>query len=1753
MKTSYRIISIIIIICLLASDIASAYPGEGRGMPSALAQKTIFTSDDKGSGVLAVVEKWLKEEMESRFRFAPLAAAEDTADIMLETLANIAREGHTNIKDKLEVVTSAGQVFIIIEDRHIIRFFDPTLQGLQMPDEISSRLPEFLSVTDPTELNSCLHYQILTLSGGKAKEEAPENADPEWLELGKKLKTFAALQATMADFSSSNKALRDRMNDLAIEHNLPLWFNASAEEMRRILKDLEEKRVQADNAIHSRLRKKDSNRLPNADEPAVPPYDPANEIDHRDNMKWSDKGSVHKKLDEAGPFILENIDPQEPGPAPGSLGPAIRNLGWINYSDTLHEPLLAGIFKTGIPLATYICLDQNIGTLGILLAAFGMIYILAHFLNGSDNPGGLGFRTAATVTVFSAGVSLALAWGFQPSPWLWTAAFILDIVFHHMENRHALLRNTIVQLSREDALSKTDNLKKEIDKLAPPEKEKVEELSREENVSSLIEFMADPDKNHEVKELIVASWVISASKGDNPHAAGILQLLSHKEIAEKFKWQAIRELSVIMLTKPDEHQDAEKMLKEIFTSRVAPDNLLMNAAKELFSNKTAPKDIKTASMTALVAIAMQKIIYRGEIMQFFVKRLKEDDADALRAYVVLTVLLHDSADIARIIDSKPAMSNQEIGLLEQLAVYPNGYDDLFSAFPVHEDRLLSFRKMAQEKLTDTALRQGNDHALRACAKLAGITLPDNHVPGNAEDRVNEYLSALFATLSLRVEKGENEVLSTIKDLHSRLSGNQLTVANEAILKALSSKRSEMGWQWYPSASIELRELYMLASGPARAVPEREELPKTPPLLEPLTAVAVLGFFGYPSLAATGIAVMLGLYCMTAFGNFNAPFWRRKSPYYNPYIQALTILREAPVPANNRPGGITLSTIFTKMKKGTGNKLLSSDNVKHRIDVLMILGLVHAVGREPGDRTEIKFMASDLTDEEANIVNGLLEELNLRPSQTELEVARDEILKALGKHLAERYKKKSAALDTPGSTPKGSALAGTVKELIKENPGCLMLEAFASSLGHFTLKGAYETVDELAKRYGLRKRSARRMELIRLEAFYNTMLHSKYLRGEHSNRADLTAINRERNKEFEKRRNEYIKQGMSRDAAVVKADKEAPSIKIGLVGDLHGQHGNLSMILSKIEAGYEKTVEERVRDGELILVFTGDIIHNEVQAWMPPDQRLRKLIYMDDSMTTLRMVMDLAIKYPDRVIVNIGNHDNLEGDKCYKYLDMSLAELLRSAQTRDLRNMSKKYPEFFWPVISLEAPGPKGEKKLSKEIAVEFLYINKPGFSEYLADNYPEYKIVDPQRIMVDQTDLFREYLKESFGQEYLNMYNQYIKSIPFETIADGIISSHAGPIRNLSLGQIDKAGRNSRELIDAMWLRPAPIKKYLPDTMDHSLYYEKDVKEHKENIGQPNAISIVSHSPTLIRNSDLFYEEVFAGHYVIDAARVPGIVIYDDRFKSLALVDCTPSFVQKPKRSLRSFFTKKPNGAAKPRVVEIDPDRDILEDYSIEKAKSAILWTMYFLRNENYRAEQSNRTVVLAINSDFGDKAVRDALTSVGKALSRKGQLKDNIRQALPNIVTRVGTAKELTTKLRSMSNVRKEDIIIITPEKDRAKYFSSYEGSSTITSLDDITDINGLYDPLTEAILFTLVRRSGIRKEEFLDFYRQIPNIAPLSDKGAALTDEEIWKRYGDRTSREYCRTLVLRLINQKDPVKPIMRKFDTYKEIADYFESEA
>jgi len=129
---------------------------------------------------------------------------------------------------------------------------------------------------------------------------------------------------------------------------------------------------------------------------------------------------------------------------------------------------------------------------------------------------------------------------------------------------------------------------------------------------------------------------------------------------------------------------------------------------------------------------------------------------------------------------------------------------------------------------------------------------------------------------------------------------------------------------------------------------------------------------------------------------------------------------------------------------------------------------------------------------------------------------------------------------------------------------------------------------------------------------------------------------------------------------------------------------------------------------------------------------------------------------------------------------------------------------------------------------------------------------------VMQGMVYRDKLKELYGEDYIAAYENFIKVSPLMVMGNGFIAIHGGPIKGASLGEIqnvDVADERNPIVHQAEWGR-------YNDSRSPSPYYDRDVREFLESMGQPEAQLIVGHSP---RRDGNWHWQLLPNHHIIFA------------------------------------------------------------------------------------------------------------------------------------------------------------------------------------------------------------------------------------------------------------------------------------------------
>ncbi len=119
----------------------------------------------------------------------------------------------------------------------------------------------------------------------------------------------------------------------------------------------------------------------------------------------------------------------------------------------------------------------------------------------------------------------------------------------------------------------------------------------------------------------------------------------------------------------------------------------------------------------------------------------------------------------------------------------------------------------------------------------------------------------------------------------------------------------------------------------------------------------------------------------------------------------------------------------------------------------------------------------------------------------------------------------------------------------------------------------------------------------------------------------------------------VKTGAFQKGNMIDLRNIPPGKEIILVGDLHARLDNLGKIFEHKDPQTGKSVHEKIRDREAVLILLGDVIHNDPPLTDDIEAGAKHLASMDDSLEIMKKVMDLKTLYPDSVYYVLGNHDD----------------------------------------------------------------------------------------------------------------------------------------------------------------------------------------------------------------------------------------------------------------------------------------------------------------------------------------------------------------------------------------------------------------------------------------------------------------------------------------------------------------------------------
>ncbi|MGB2652090.1 MAG: hypothetical protein WBD00_07825 [Candidatus Omnitrophota bacterium] len=188
----FRVVAVITLICFISYDFAWAYPSS-RPSVNTLAQQTLLTSDDTSDSIARATAKYLELVMSKDFRNMPLAGVQE----MLDRIRKIASEQLDQPSIRVEGGAEEGQVFVRISDDCVLRYFNPRMTGLVLPDGITK-------VAWEKTINDYLSCQLLKKEEKEASP-APIKKKAKKLQRDVKTDTIDPIITRIQDVTGSGK------------------------------------------------------------------------------------------------------------------------------------------------------------------------------------------------------------------------------------------------------------------------------------------------------------------------------------------------------------------------------------------------------------------------------------------------------------------------------------------------------------------------------------------------------------------------------------------------------------------------------------------------------------------------------------------------------------------------------------------------------------------------------------------------------------------------------------------------------------------------------------------------------------------------------------------------------------------------------------------------------------------------------------------------------------------------------------------------------------------------------------------------------------------------------------------------------------------------------------------------------------------------------------------------------------------------------------------------------------------------------------------------------------------------------------------------------------------------------------------------------------------------------------------------------------------------------------------------------------
>lgn len=148
--------------------------------------------------------------------------------------------------------------------------------------------------------------------------------------------------------------------------------------------------------------------------------------------------------------------------------------------------------------------------------------------------------------------------------------------------------------------------------------------------------------------------------------------------------------------------------------------------------------------------------------------------------------------------------------------------------------------------------------------------------------------------------------------------------------------------------------------------------------------------------------------------------------------------------------------------------------------------------------------------------------------------------------------------------------------------------------------------------------------------------------------------------------------------------------------------------------------------------------------------------------------------------------------------------------------------------------------------------------------------------LVDQSMLYKDKIRSTYGEDYLERYRDFISVSPLRLLADGLAGMHDGPPRGLTLDQIKKirhkdivADGDNMSAATMLWGRYAGslshTEKIYHEIIERSGFSSSDIARYLREVRQPGAFFVVAHSPHMIPKGN-FYHEFEENRFVVYGA-----------------------------------------------------------------------------------------------------------------------------------------------------------------------------------------------------------------------------------------------------------------------------------------------